>query len=449
MRFARAFAELEDAAFDRWAVSVEVIVRSTGSCSRPRRCRSATGFALVRAGALDRRAAATCRAGRPRSPCCARGRAGESGAEAAGRRLRRLQTALRLWDDAEPPRPDRVGAHGWRRRLVVPLATGLRRAAGRLSARRRGGGFAARVLRARRSPHAARRELAWALGRFELGCERAAPSRRSPTGCGRRAHCSPSPTGGHEGVAERLAAICAAPEERDARRAPSATRSRSSAPWSPDSGARAGGRGARHRARRGTCGRSCATCSAAISIPICAASPTRCSPSRPAGGPARLGCRRRRGAEQVLAHVREPLEVVDVVGELRDHDRRRVAEPRAGGRRCGVARASAATRPRPRHAARRVGAELLGELDPAAPAPAGAVRTRLTTSPPNGSPPRAARGGSRSPPRPGRARGGDDRKVVPGSASSALTRRRARRCRRSCRRARGRTPRGPRAGRRP
>src|SRR6185503_7866727 len=51
--------------------------------------------------------------------------------ESAGRRLRRLQTALRLWDDAEPS----LGPTAWARTdggawSAVPLATGIRRDAG-------------------------------------------------------------------------------------------------------------------------------------------------------------------------------------------------------------------------------------------------------------------------------------------------------------------------------
>ena len=51
--------------------------------------------------------------------------------EGAGRRLRRLQTALRLWDDAEPS----LGPTAWARTdggawSAVPLATGVRRDAG-------------------------------------------------------------------------------------------------------------------------------------------------------------------------------------------------------------------------------------------------------------------------------------------------------------------------------
>ena len=93
--------------------------------------------------------------------------------EAAGRRLRRLQTALRLWDDAEPA----LGPTAWARTdgsrwMAVPLATGLRRPAGDclLTAEEEDPLRAFCGLVSRRTPRAG--ELAWALRRFELGCER-------------------------------------------------------------------------------------------------------------------------------------------------------------------------------------------------------------------------------------------------------------------------------------
>ncbi len=102
---------------------------------------------------------------------------GESpGLEQAGRRLRRLQTALRLWDDAEPS----LAPIAWARTdggpwLSVPLATGLRRMDGDclLSAEEEDPLRAFCALIARRTPRAG--ELAWALRRFELGCERSSP----------------------------------------------------------------------------------------------------------------------------------------------------------------------------------------------------------------------------------------------------------------------------------
>ena len=93
--------------------------------------------------------------------------------EAAGRRLRRLQSALRLWDSSEPG----VGPLAWARTdggpwLMVPLAGGARRAGEDclLAAEEEDSLRAFCSLVARRSPRSG--ELAWALRRFELGCER-------------------------------------------------------------------------------------------------------------------------------------------------------------------------------------------------------------------------------------------------------------------------------------
>ena len=97
----------------------------------------------------------------------------EQGLDAAGRRLRRLQSALRLWDDAEPA----LGPTAWARTdaapwLAIPLATGLRRTTGDclLAPEDEDPLRAFCSLVARRTPRSG--ELAWALRRFELGCER-------------------------------------------------------------------------------------------------------------------------------------------------------------------------------------------------------------------------------------------------------------------------------------
>src|SRR6185503_2421002 len=92
--------------------------------------------------------------------------------EDAGRRLRRLQTALRLWDDAEPSLGPtayaRTDGSPW---ITVPLATGIRRPAGEclVSEEEEDSLRAFCSLVSRRTPPAG--ELAWALRRFELGCE--------------------------------------------------------------------------------------------------------------------------------------------------------------------------------------------------------------------------------------------------------------------------------------
>jgi hypothetical protein len=138
--------------------------------------------------------------------------------EDAGRRLRRLQTALRLWDDAEPSLGPtawaRTGGSAW---SAVPLATGIRRDTGDclLAADEEDPLRAFCSLVTRRTPRGG--ELAWALRRFELGCERAsAVEALTDWLLVARALLADQASQGYEGVAERLAVICATPEERAA-----------------------------------------------------------------------------------------------------------------------------------------------------------------------------------------------------------------------------------------
>ena len=138
--------------------------------------------------------------------------------EDAGRRLRRLQTALRLWDDAEPA----LGPTAWARTdgstwMAVPLATGIRRPQGDclLSAEEEDPLRAFCGLVSRRTPRAG--ELAWALRRFELGCERgSAVEALTDWLLAARALFADTDRPGYEHVAERLAAICAEAHERPA-----------------------------------------------------------------------------------------------------------------------------------------------------------------------------------------------------------------------------------------
>ena len=66
---------------------------------------------------------------------------------------------------------------------------------------------------ARRTPRAG--ELAWALRRFELGCERAsAVEALTDWLLAARALLADPDQPGYDGVAARMAAICAAPEDR-------------------------------------------------------------------------------------------------------------------------------------------------------------------------------------------------------------------------------------------
>jgi hypothetical protein len=137
--------------------------------------------------------------------------------EQAGRRLRRLQTALRLWDDAEPA----LGPTAWARTdgaawIAIPLATGLRRGAGDclLAPEEEDPLRAFCSLVARRTPRAG--ELAWALRRFELGCERGSPLEALTDWllCA-RALLADAGAPGYDRLPERMAAICAVPEDRD------------------------------------------------------------------------------------------------------------------------------------------------------------------------------------------------------------------------------------------
>jgi len=137
--------------------------------------------------------------------------------ERAGKRLRRLQTALRLWDDAEPA----LGPTAWARTdgapwLAIPLATGLRRPSGDclLASDEEDPLRAFCSLIARRTPRAG--ELAWALRRFELGCERStALEALTDWLLSARALLAEPDAAGYERLSERMAAICAVPGERD------------------------------------------------------------------------------------------------------------------------------------------------------------------------------------------------------------------------------------------
>ncbi len=216
-RFADAFTELESTAYDGCTLSV-VLAPVDGLVIESDELALGEGLALVRAGTLsdapgdlgsDEMATVAVLAleGAPGD---------ERALEGAGRRLRRLQTALRLWDEAEPA----LGPTAWARTdgsawWAVPLATGFRRPQDDclLAAEEEDALRAFCSLVSRRTPRAG--ELAWALRRFELGCERASAVEALTDWllAGRALLADPDQPG-YAGMAERMAAICAAPDDR-------------------------------------------------------------------------------------------------------------------------------------------------------------------------------------------------------------------------------------------
>ncbi len=218
-RFEAAYAQLEEAAYGDRSLSV-VLAVVEGLVLESDEVALGDGLALVRAETLqdvpadlqlDEMGTVAVLA---LDAAVGDGRALED----AGRRLRRLQTALRLWDDAEPS----LGPTAWARTnggawSAVPLATGVRRDVGDclLAADEEDPLRAFCSLVSRRTPRAG--ELAWALRRFELGCERAfAVEALTDWLLAGRALLADPDAAGYDGMAERLAVICATPDERQA-----------------------------------------------------------------------------------------------------------------------------------------------------------------------------------------------------------------------------------------
>jgi hypothetical protein len=217
-RFGVAFAELEVAAYGDCRLSV-VLAAVEGLVIEGDELALGDGLSLVRAQSLHEVPPDLVGDEHSVVAVLALESAGDDGRalEGAGRRLRRLQTALRLWDDAEPS----LGPTAWARTdggpwMAVPIATGLRRGAGDclLAAEDEDPLRAFCSLVARRTPRAG--ELAWALRRFELGCERAsAVEALTDWLLAARALLAEPDAREDDRVIERLAAICAAPEDRD------------------------------------------------------------------------------------------------------------------------------------------------------------------------------------------------------------------------------------------
>ncbi len=215
-RFRAAFAELEEAAYEDVALT-EVLAPVAGLVIDSERVELGGGLTLVRAGVLGdapeelRRDAWT-------TVAAVRLEGGDEVLAQAGLRLRRLQSALRLWDDAEPA----VGPSAWARTgngpwLHIPLATGVRRPLDDcvLEAEEEDPLRAFCALVDRRTPRGG--ELAWALRRFELGCERpSALEALTDWLLAGRALLAEPDRPGYEALAERLGAICAHVSDRAA-----------------------------------------------------------------------------------------------------------------------------------------------------------------------------------------------------------------------------------------
>jgi hypothetical protein len=214
-RFDAAFTELEESAYSGCALSL-VVTPVDGLVIESEEIALGEGLTLVRGLALadappelrgDEYATVAVLSLQDEGPSL----------EHAGLRLRRLQTALRLWDDTEPA----LGPTAWARTdgapwLAIPLATGLRRPAGDclLAPEEEDPLRAFCSLVARRTPRAG--ELAWAPRRFELGCERGtALEALTDWLLSARALLADPGAAGYERLPDRIAAICAVPADRD------------------------------------------------------------------------------------------------------------------------------------------------------------------------------------------------------------------------------------------
>ena len=218
-RFERAYAELERVAYAGTSLSV-VVAPVEGLVLESRQVTLGGGLSLVRASAVGD-LPAELRGDAYTTLALLELHADEGdqiSLEVAGHRLRRLQTALRLWDAAEPT----VGPIAWARTdggpwLLVPLAGGTRRTEDDclLGSDEEDSLRAFCALIGRRLPRSG--ELAWALRRFELGCERptALDALTDWLMCARALLGDPGDRA-DDLVCERLSAICAAAEESDA-----------------------------------------------------------------------------------------------------------------------------------------------------------------------------------------------------------------------------------------
>ncbi len=218
-RFDRAYRELEDALLEGHADAV-VVAPLLGLQLVSAEVPLGKGLSLIRGDELPDAPAEAVWAGGAEEPCVLacltlsdEPGAGDPLVEASVR-LRRLLTALRLYD----PLRVALGPVAWQRTGAGPWTTGGLGASGRASGVLLITELAEDELRAfcnliaRRTPRGG--ELAWALRRFELGCERASAF-EALTDHLLALRALLEPEGPQSGrLAGRVAALCATPEQR-------------------------------------------------------------------------------------------------------------------------------------------------------------------------------------------------------------------------------------------
>ncbi len=210
-RFDRAYGELEQVAVGG-VTGVEVVVPILGLAIESEEVPLGEGLALARPGTLDRVPEEAAWDG-PDETVLALVCGGDDDVAAhAPARVRRLVGALRLYDGSRVA----MGPTAWIRTAGGPWQVTPTGAGGRPAGIVEVTAAQEDELRAfcnlvwRRMPRGGM--LAWALARFEMGCERPAPHRLTDHLLALRALLGPE--GDPALLADRVAALCAAPEGR-------------------------------------------------------------------------------------------------------------------------------------------------------------------------------------------------------------------------------------------
>jgi hypothetical protein len=207
-RFDRAYAELEERVV-AGVRDVEVIVPLLGFELESEELPLGSGLSIVRPEVLERVPEEAVWDGPDEAVLVLMRGDDDAVAAQAAARVRRLVTALRLYDQARVA----MGPAAWVRTAGGPWQMAPTGAGGRPEGVLTVAAGQEDELRAfcnlvwRRMPRGG--ELAWALARFEMGCERPAAHRLTDHLLALRALLS------DELLATRVAALCAAPEDRE------------------------------------------------------------------------------------------------------------------------------------------------------------------------------------------------------------------------------------------